>query len=301
MKKVRKCVIPVAGMGTRFLPATKSIPKELFPIIDKPTLQYIVEEAVNSGIEEIIFITSSYKNAIVDHFDKSYELESRLRDSNKLDKLEMIENISSLAKFYYIRQGEPMGSGYGINLAKSFIGDEPFAVMYGDDLMKSDVPVLKQLIDVYEERDCNVIGVQEVDPKLVYKYGIIEYANNDGKIKDIIEKPSEEDAPSNHAGLGRYIVKSEIFDELETIKKGVGGEYQFTDGMKALMKKQDFYACKFDGKYFDIGSQLGYIKANIELGLVREDLKDELAIYIQELAEELKKQKQQEAKVKILK
>lgn len=283
MKKVRKCVIPVAGMGTRFLPATKAIPKELLPIIDKPTLQYIVEEAVESGIEEIFFITSSYKNAIVDHFDKSYELESRLRESGKLDKLEIVENISKMAKFIYIRQGEPKGSGHAINLARSFIGDEPFAVMYGDDLMKSDIPVLKQLIDVYEENDCNVIGVQEVDPKLVYKYGIIEYENNDGKIKTIIEKPSIEEAPSNHAGLGRYIVKPEIFDELDNLKRGAGNEYQFTDGMKALMEKQDFYACKFDGKYYDIGSQMGYLKANMEFAMDREDLKDEVDSYIKTL------------------
>lgn len=275
IKKIRKCVIPVAGMGTRFLPATKAVPKELFPIIDKPTLQYIVEEAVESGIEEIFFITSSYKNAIVDHFDKSYELENRLKESGKEDKLKIVQEVPNLAKFYYIRQGEPMGSGHAINLAKSFVGDEPFAVMFGDDLMKSDVPVLKQLIDIYEQKDCNVIGVQEVDPKLVYKYGIIEYDNNDGKIKNIVEKPSVQEAPSNHAGLGRYIVKPEIFDELDKLKKGVGNEYQFVDGMKALMQKQDFYACKFDGKYFDIGSQVGYLKANIEFAKDREDLKED--------------------------
>ncbi len=283
MKKVRKCVIPVAGMGTRFLPATKATPKEMLPIIDKPTLQYIVEEAVNSGIEEILFITSPYKNSVLDHFDKSYELESRLKESGKLDKLKMIENLSSLAQFSYIRQGEPKGSGHAINLAKSFIGDEPFAVMYGDDLMKSEVPVLRQLIDIYEKRDCNVIGVQEVDPSIVYKYGIIEYDNEDGKIKNIIEKPNVEDAPSNHAGLGRYIVKPEIFKELETLKKGAGNEYQFTDGMKELMKKQDFYACKFDGKYFDIGNQVGYLKANIEFALDREDCKEDIKTYIKSL------------------
>lgn len=283
MKKVRKCVIPVAGMGTRFLPATKSIPKELFPIIDKPTLQYIVEEAVASGIEEIFFITSSYKNAIVDHFDRSYELENRLKESGKIDKLEMVENVSKMAKFTYIRQGEPNGSGHAINLARSFVGNEPFAVMFGDDLMKSDIPVLKQLIDIYEEKDCNVIGVQEVDPSLVYKYGIIEYDNDEGKIKTIVEKPSVEEAPSNHAGLGRYIVKPEIFDELDKLKRGVGNEYQFVDGMKELMKTQDFYACKFEGKYFDIGSQIGYLKANVEFAQDREDLKDEVNAYIKEL------------------
>ena len=268
-------------MGTRFLPATKATPKEMLPIIDKPTLQYIVEEAVASGIEEILFITSPYKNSVMDHFDKNFELESRLKESGKLDKLHMIENVSSLAKFYYMRQGEPMGSGHAINLAKSFVGDEPFAVMYGDDLMKSEVPVLKQLIDIYEEKDCNVIGVQEVDPSIVYKYGIIEYANEEGKIKDIIEKPSVDEAPSNHAGLGRYIVKPEIFDELENLKRGAGNEYQFTDGMKALMKKQEFYACKFNGKYFDIGNQFGYIKANIEFALDRDDIKGDLSNYLE--------------------
>lgn len=281
MKKVKKCIIPVAGMGTRFLPATKATPKEMLPIIDKPTLQYIVEEAVASGIEEILFITSPYKNSVMDHFDKNFELESRLKESGKLDKLHMIENVSSLAKFYYMRQGEPMGSGHAINLAKSFVGDEPFAVMYGDDLMKSEVPVLKQLIDIYEEKDCNVIGVQEVDPSIVYKYGIIEYADEEGKIKDIIEKPSVEEAPSNHAGLGRYIVKPEIFEELENLKRGAGNEYQFTDGMKALMKKQEFYACKFNGKYFDIGNQFGYIKANIEFALDRDDIKGDLSNYLE--------------------
>jgi UTP--glucose-1-phosphate uridylyltransferase len=284
MKKVRKCVIPVAGMGTRFLPGTKAIPKEMFPIIDKPAIQYIVEEAVNSGIEEILFITSSYKNSVIDHFDRNFELETRLEKSNKLDKLEIVKEISKLANFSYIRQGEPLGSGHAIKLAKSFVGDEPFAVMYGDDVMMYEKPVLGQLIDVYNQKDCNVIGVQEIDPELAYKYGIIDYDDKEtGKIKTIIEKPKNEDAPSNHAGLGRYIVKPEIFDELETLSKGAGGEYQFTDAMKELMNKQDFYACKFNGKYFDIGSQQGYLKANVEFALKREDLKDDVKKYIKEL------------------
>ena len=272
MKKVRKCVIPVAGMGTRFLPGTKAIPKEMFPIIDKPAIQYIVEEAVNSGIEEILFITSSYKNSVIDHFDRNFELETRLEKSGKEDKLEIVKKISELGKFTYIRQGEPLGSGHAIKLAKNFVGDEPFAVMYGDDVMMYDKenPVLGQLINIYEEKDCNVIGVQEIDPSLAYKYGIIDYEDmGTGKIKTIIEKPKNEEAPSNHAGLGRYIVKPEIFDELENLSKGAGGEYQFTDAKKALMEKQDFYACKFDGKYFDIGSQLGYIKATVEFALNR--------------------------------
>ena len=282
MKKIRKCVIPVAGMGTRFLPATKATPKEMLPIIDKPTIQYIIEEAVASGIEEILLITSPYKNSVIDHFDRSYELESRLAKSGKNDKLALIENISNLAKFTFIRQGEPNGSGHAIRLARSFVGDEPFAVMYGDDIIKSDVPVLKQLIDVYEEKDCNVIGVQEVDHKLVYKYGIVEYADEEGKIKRLVEKPSLEEAPSNDAGLGRYIVKPEIFEELDHLERGAGNEYQFSDAMLALMQKQDFYACKFDGKYFDIGNQLGYLKANVDFALDREDVKDEFYEYLKQ-------------------
>ena len=279
MKKVRKAVIPVAGMGTRFLPVTKSVPKEMLPIIDKPTLQYIVEECVSSGIEEILFITSPYKRNVEDHFDQSFELETRLERNNKLKELEIVKNISKMCKIFYTRQGEPLGSGHAIKLAKSFVGDEPFAVLYGDDLMKSEIPVLKQLIDVYEKYDANVIGVQEVDRNLVYKYGIIDFANGD-KIKSIVEKPSIEEAPSNFAGLGRYIVKPEIFDELDKLDRGKGNEYQFTDGMLSLMKKQDFYACKFKGTYFDIGNQLGYLKANIAYALDRDDLKEGLKQYL---------------------
>ena len=283
MKKVKKCVIPVAGMGTRFLPGTKAIPKELFPIIDKPAIQYIVEEAARSGIEEILFITSSYKNAIIDHFDRNFELEYRLRESGKEDKLEIVKNISNSVKFTFIRQGEPAGSGDAIKLAKTFVSDDPFAVMYGDDVMMYDrVPVLKQLINLYEKTDSNVIGVQEVKLEDTYKYGIIDYADKEsGKIKEIVEKPTIEKAPSNHAGLGRYIVKPEIFDELDRLSRGAGNEYQFTDAMKSLMKKQDFYACNFDGKYFDIGSQQGYLKANIEFALERSDLKDFMNEYLE--------------------
>ena len=282
MKKVRKAVIPVAGMGTRFLPVTKSVPKEMLPIIDKPTLQYIVEECVNSGIEEILFITSPYKRNVEDHFDQSFELETRLERNNKLKELEIVKNISKMCKIYYIRQGEPLGSGHAIKLAKSFIGDEPFAVLYGDDIIKSDIPALKQLIEVYEKYDANVIGIQEVDKNLVYKYGIIEF-ETENKIKSIIEKPSIEEAPSNFAGLGRYIVKPEIFDELDKLDKGKGNEYQFTDGMLNLMNSQDFYACKFKGTYYDIGNQLGYLKANIAFALDRDDLKEKLKQYLKEI------------------
>lgn len=282
IKKIRKAVIPVAGMGTRFLPATKAVPKEMLPIIDKPTLQYIVEECVASGIEEILFITSPHKRNIEDHFDQSYELEKRLELNNKLKELDLVKNISNMCKIYYTRQGEPLGSGHAINLARNFVGNEPFAVLFGDDLMDYETPVLKQLIDVYKQYDCNVIGVQEVDKNLVYKYGIIEFEEGD-KIKSIVEKPSVDEAPSNFAGLGRYIVKPEIFDELNNLPKGKGGEYQFVDGMLSLMKNQDFYACKFDGTYYDIGNQLGYIKANIAFALKRDDLKDDLKEYLKRI------------------
>ena len=282
MKKIRKAVIPVAGLGTRFLPATKAVAKEMLPIIDKPTIQYIIEEAVASGIEEILLITSPYKKNIEDHFDQSYELESRLEKNNKLKELEIVKNISKLCKIYYTRQGEPLGSGHAIKLAKSFIGNEPFAVLYGDDLMKYETPVLKQLIDLYEKTDANIIGCQEVDKSLVYKYGIIEFSENN-KIKSIIEKPSIDNAPSNIAGLGRYIVKPEIFEELENLETGANGEYQFTDAMLNLMKKQDFYACLYEGKYFDIGNQLGYLKANIEFAKERPDLKQDFEKYLKDL------------------
>lgn len=282
MKRIKKAVIPIAGLGTRFLPATKAIAKEMLPIIDKPTLQYIVEECVESGIEEILFITSPYKKSVEDHFDQSFELEKRLEKSGKLEQLKMVQDISKMCKMYFIRQGEPLGSGHAISLAKSFIGDDDFAVLYGDDLMKYEVPVLKQLIDMYEKYDANVIGVEEVDRSIVYKYGIIEFSEND-KIKSIVEKPKVEDAPSNYAGLGRYVVKNEIFNELENITKGANGEYQFTDAMLSLMKKQDFYACKYDGTYYDIGNQLGYIKANIAFALDRDDIKEDLKSYLHNL------------------
>jgi len=279
MKKIKKAVIPIAGLGTRFLPVTKSVAKEMLPIVDKPTLQYIVEECVESGIEEILFVTSPYKKNVEDHFDQSFELENRLLKSGKLEQLEMVKNISKLCKIYFIRQGEPLGSGHAISLAKSFVGSDDFAVLYGDDLMKYEVPVLKQLIDMYEKYDANIIGVQEVDRKLVYKYGIIEFSDND-KIKSIVEKPKVEEAPSNFAGLGRYVVKNEIFGELENLSTGANGEYQFTDAMLNLMNKQDFYACKFNGTYYDIGNQLGYIKANIAFALERDDIKDDLKEYL---------------------
>lgn len=281
MQKIRKAVIPVAGLGTRFLPVTKAVPKEMLPIVDKPTLQYIVEEAVASGIEEILLITSPNKEAIINHFDRSFELEMRLEKSHKYEQLEMVRSISDLVHIYTIRQGEPLGSGHAVSLAESFVGKEPFAVLYGDDLIKGDIPALKELIEVYEKYDANVIGIQEVDPSVVSRYGIISYEDQKtGKIASIIEKPKMEEAPSTSAGLGRYIVKPEIFDVLRELKAGANNEYQFTDAMLHLMKTQDFYACPFHGTYYDIGNQLGYVKANIAYALDRKELQEDLKEYM---------------------
>lgn len=282
MKKIRKAVIPVAGLGTRFLPITKSIPKEMLPIVKTPTLQLIIEEAVNSGIEEILLITNPYKKVIEDYFDQSFELEKRLEKSGKSSALTMVKNISKLCKMFYIRQGEPLGSGHAINLARSFIGDEPFAVLYGDDLMYSETkPVLKQLIDIYEKTSGSVIGCLDVDRNLVNRYGIIKLTNK-GKIQTIIEKPKIEEAPTTLAGLGRYIVDSKIFDFLDNVNPGINGEYQFTDAMKEMMKSYDYYPCNIKGKYYDTGSYDGYFRANLEYGLRDDNNKDKIKDIIKE-------------------
>lgn len=283
MRKIRKAIIPIAGMGTRFLPATKALAKEMLPIVDKPTIEYIVEEAVNSGIEEILFITSPYKKNIEDHFDRSFELEKRLEKNNKLEQLEMIRNISNLASFYYLRQGEPLGTGHAIRLAKSFVGDEPFAILYGDDIVVSEVPCLKQMMQMYEKYDCNVLCVEELDDYLIPQKGIVEYENiESGKVKGLVEKPKLEEAPSRHGTIGRYILKSEIFAELEKIDM-TNGEYLLTDALLTLMRKQNFYACKLNGTYYDVGNQFGYIKANVEFALAREDLSNKMREYLSNL------------------
>lgn len=283
MRKIRKAIIPIAGMGTRFLPATKALAKEMLPIVDKPTIEYIVEEAVNSGIEEILFITSPYKKNIEDHFDRSFELEKRLEKNNKLEQLEMIRNISNLASFYYLRQGEPLGTGHAIRLAKNFVGDEPFAILYGDDIVVSEVPCLKQMMQMYEKYDCNVLCVEELDDYLIPQKGIVEYANiESGKVKRLVEKPKLEEAPSRNGTIGRYILKPEIFAELEKIDM-TNGEYLLTDALLTLMRKQNFYACKLNGTYYDVGNQFGYIKANVEFALAREDLSNIMREYLSNL------------------
>jgi UTP--glucose-1-phosphate uridylyltransferase len=279
--KVRKAVIPAAGYGTRFLPATKSQPKEMLPIIDKPTIQWIVEEAVASGIEEILIITNHQKAAIENHFDRSLELEYFLEKNKKYEELELVKGISSLANIYSVRQKEQKGLGHAILCAKSFVGNEPFAVLLGDDVVVSTYPAIKQLCDIYDKTNSSVVGVQTVDYRDVSKYGIVKPKNNinkDNQLSEVItmvEKPKVEDAPSNLAVLGRYVLTPEIFDLLETQTPGSGGEIQLTDAIKRLIDTQKVYAFNFEGKRYDVGNKMGYLEATVDFALARDDLKDE--------------------------
>lgn len=282
MSKITKAVIPVAGLGTRFLPITKSVPKEMLPIVDKPTISYIIEECINSGITDILLITSPYKKVIEDYFDQHYELTKRLEEKEKIKELELLNTKPEHVNIYFIRQGEPKGSGHAIKLAKTFVGDEYFAVLYGDDIMKSNTPAIKQLIDIHEQTNANVIGCLEVEESEYSKYGMIDFKDTKtNKIKCIVEKPNPSDSPSNCAGLGRYIVSAKVFDELENLKAGKGNEYQFTDAMSNLMESEEFYACKLDATYYDTGSKIGYLKANIDFALDREELSQELKDHLQ--------------------
>jgi UTP--glucose-1-phosphate uridylyltransferase len=283
--KIRKAIIPAAGLGTRFLPATKAQPKEMLPIVDKPTIQYIVEEAVASGIEDIMIISGRGKRAIEDHFDKSYELEETLAKKNKLDLLAQVQGISDLANIHYIRQKEPRGLGHAIYCASRFIGNEPFAVLLGDDIVKSETPCLKQLIDVYDRYNASVIGVQTVKEEDVPKYGIVSFKlpfleKNVMELEYLIEKPKKEIAPSNYAIMGRYILHPEIFDILSNQAPGAGGEIQLTDAINQLNKRQTVLAYEFHGKHYDIGDKFGFIKATIDFALERDDLKEEVLNYL---------------------
>lgn len=282
-KKITKAVIPVAGLGTRFLPITKSVPKEMLPIVDKPILSYIIDECIESGITDILLITSPYKKVIEDYFDQNFELAKRLEEKDKLKELGTLKTKPQNINIYFIRQGEPQGSGHAIKLAKTFVGNDPFAVLYGDDIMKSNTPALKQLIDMHEQTQANIIGCLEVEREMAPKYGMIEFKEDKPKIKTIIEKPTVETSPSNYAGLGRYIVSPKVFPILETLSKGVGNEYQFTDAMKQLMTEEDFYACILDATYYDTGSKLGYLKANIDYALEREEFKESLKDHLKNL------------------
>jgi len=285
--KVKKAVIPAAGLGTRFLPATKAQPKEMLPIVDKPTIQYIIEEAVASGIEEILIITGRNKRAIEDHFDKSVELEMELKSKKKDELLGIVEGISNMANIYYIRQKEPKGLGHAVLCAKTFVGNEPFAVMLGDDVVDAEVPCLKQMIDIYNEYKTTVLGVQEVKKSEVNKYGIISHKYIEDrvyKVKDLVEKPRVEESPSNIAILGRYIITPQIFDILEATKPGAGGEIQLTDALKELLKTEAMYAYNFVGRRYDVGDKLGFLQATVEFALKREDLKYEFMRYLYNLS-----------------
>lgn len=280
---VKKAVIPAAGLGTRFLPATKAQPKEMLPIVDKPTIQYIIEEAVASGIEEILIITGRNKRAIEDHFDKSIELEQQLEQTGKDDVLNMVQDISNMANIYYIRQKEPKGLGHAISCAKTFVGNEPFAVMLGDDVVDSKTPCLKQLIQCYNEYKTTILGVQQVAKEDVYKYGIVKGVNIDNnvyKVKDVVEKPKVEEAPSNIAILGRYIITPRIFDILSNTRPGKGGEIQLTDALKTLMGEEAMYAYTFEGRRYDVGDKLGFLQATVEYALKREDLRKPFIEYL---------------------
>lgn len=286
--KVTKAVIPAAGLGTRVLPATKAQPKEMLVIVDKPSLQYIVEELVESGIKDIIIVTGRNKNSIEDHFDHSYELEDTLKKNNKNTLLEKVEDISSMANICYVRQNHPKGLGHAILKAKSFVGDEPFVIALGDDIVYNDVPVAKQLIDSYSKYGSSIVGCQEVKESDVSKYGIVKpLLSLDEKtveMENFIEKPSIEEAPSKLACLGRYLLTPKIFDYLEKTEPGKGGEIQLTDAIVAMMKDgEKVLAYNFEGKRYDIGNKFGLLKANIEFGLRNEETREELLEYLKNI------------------
>lgn len=282
--KVRKAIIPAAGLGTRFLPATKAQPKEMLPIVDKPTLQYIIEEAVQSGIEEILIVTGRNKKSIEDHFDKSVELELELEKKGKYDLLNEVKNIDNMVNIHYIRQKEPKGLGHAIHCAKYFIGNEPFAVLLGDDIVYNESkPCLKQLIDAYDQYKTSILGVQQVSYDDVNKYGIVDGIHIEDrvyKVKDLVEKPPKDEAPSNVAILGRYIINPSIFEILENTKPGKGGEIQLTDALKELAQREAIYAYNFEGRRYDVGDKQGYLEATIEYALRKDDLKDDFAKYL---------------------
>ena len=282
--KIRKAIIPAAGLGTRFLPATKAQPKEMLPIVDKPTLQYIIEECVASGIEEILIITGRNKKSIEDHFDRSVELEMELEKSGKEEMLKMVREISDMVNIHFIRQKEPRGLGHAILCAKTFVGNEPFAVLLGDDVVYNDnKPCLKQLIDCYEEYKTSVLGVQTVEPQDVNKYGIVGGLHIEDrvyKVKNLIEKPAVEEAPSNVAILGRYIITPKIFEILENTKPGKGNEILLTDALLELIKHEAMYAYDFEGRRYDVGDKLGFLQATVEYALRKKELRDGFIEYL---------------------
>lgn len=285
--KITKVVIPAAGFGTRFLPATKAQPKEMLPIVDKPTIQYIVEEAVRAGITDILIITGRSKKAIEDHFDSNPELESALEKKNKTELLKIARSTTSMANIHYIRQHEMLGLGHAILQARTFIGNEPFGIMLGDDVVDSKVPAIKQLMDIAYEKGSSVLGVQRVKQSDISKFGIVDvkeyisgYDDRLCKVNTLVEKPKAEEAPSDIAILGRYVVTPEVFDILEKTREGAGGEIQLTDALKVLAKQQDMYAYNFKGKRYDVGDKMGFLSATVEMALKREEFKEEFKEYL---------------------
>ena len=294
MKKVRKAIIPAAGFGTRFLPATKAMAKEMLPIVDKPTIQFIVEEAVASGIEDILIVTGKSKRPIEDHFDSNIELEANLRDKGEADLLKLVEETTGI-KIHFVRQSYPLGLGHAVLQGKAFVGDEPFVVMLGDDLMVDETPLTRQLIEGYERTSASTIAVMEVPHEETSKYGIIDPDNqleeNLLNVRRFVEKPNPEDAPSNYAIIGRYLLTPEIFAILENQEAGAGGEIQLTDAIDTLNKTQRVFAKNFTGKRFDVGDKFGFLATSVSYGLEHPEMKDKLKEYLIELGQELEQAK----------
>ncbi|ATH60858.1 MULTISPECIES: UTP--glucose-1-phosphate uridylyltransferase GalU [Staphylococcus] len=286
MKKIKKAIIPAAGLGTRFLPATKAMPKEMLPILDKPTIQYIVEEAARAGIEDIIIVTGKHKRAIEDHFDNQKELEMILQEKGKTDLLEKVNYSTELANIFYVRQKEQKGLGHAIYSARQFIGNDPFAVLLGDDIVESENPAIKQLMNTYEETGKSVIGVQEVDENETHRYGIIDPLEKTGRryeVNQFVEKPKQGTAPSNLAIMGRYVLTPDIFDYLANQDKGAGGEIQLTDAIERLNKDSQVYAYDFEGNRYDVGEKLGFVKTTIEFALKDKEMNEALTRFIKQL------------------
>lgn len=286
MKEIKKAVIPVGGFGTRLLPITKSQPKEMLPIVDKPAVQYVVEEVVNSGISNILLVTGRGKRAIEDYFDYAVELENELEGKGKEELLRLVREPSELAKIFYVRQKKPLGLGDAVRQAKGFVNDEYFGVLLADDIIDADVPVLKQMIDVHNKYGGNIIAVMEVPMKETKSYGVIEgkkIADDIYEVNNLIEKPEPAEAPSDLAIIGRYILNYTIFEAIEMTEPGKNGEIQLTDAIKKLLTKEQVYACKFKGKRYDVGEKSGYIEANIAFALKRDELKETIKSYIENL------------------
>ncbi|EJR57673.1 UTP--glucose-1-phosphate uridylyltransferase GalU [Bacillus toyonensis] len=289
MKKVRKAIIPAAGLGTRFLPATKAMPKEMLPIVDKPTIQYIVEEAIQSGIEDIIIVTGKTKRSIEDHFDNAFELEQNLLEKKKYELLEKVQASSKMVDIHYIRQKEPRGLGHAVWCARKFIGDEPFAVLLGDDIVQAEKPCLRQLMDEYDKTLSSVIGVQTVPETETHRYGIIDPLEQEGRryqVRNFVEKPAAGTAPSNLAIMGRYVLTPEIFMFLEQQNVGAGGEIQLTDAIQNLNEIQRVFAYDFEGKRYDVGEKLGFVQTTIEMALQHPELRGDMVTMMKRILEE---------------